>query len=432
MKKWDVSVIGGGLAGLASAIYLAREGMDVLLLEKSDQLGGRARTDEQADCLFNMGPHALYNKGAGSQILNELGVFPKGGTPNPNGVLISEGKLHELPAAPLSLIRTTLLTWREKKELVRMMFRLPKLDVTAFYPMSLEDWAKEHIAEERVRQLLFTLCRLSSYSNEPERASAGVLLRQLRLSAAGITYLHGGWQTIVNELRNQAVKAGVTIEIHSAVKEITGAARDLLVTLSDGRTIASRYVISTASPAATYRMVKNADRTRLAVWKETVVPVKAACYDLAVRKLPAPAVSFALHLEKPLYFSNHSKAALLTRDPEHSVVHVLKYLDSRQEQNPTQDQQELESFLDQLQPGWRREVIASRFLPSMTVSHGLVTTERGAVLEQEGPEVEEIPGLYVAGDWLTQNGLLADASLSSARAAAMKILQAKSKREVSV
>jgi phytoene dehydrogenase-like protein len=430
MKKWDVSVIGGGLAGLASSIYLARAGLDVVLLEKSDRLGGRAVTDQLGDCFFNLGPHALYKKGVGIQILHELEVVPKGGTPDSNGVLIHKEKAYDLPIAPLSLMKNSLLTWREKKELVRVMFRMTKLDVTSLYQVSLLDWANEHIKEERIRQVFFTLCRVSSYSNEPERASAGALIRQLRMSGGGVAYLHGGWQTIVDDLRNQAVKAGVTIELRADVKEISGVTPEMTVTLADERTIAARHVISAAGPLATYKMVRNAEQTKLAIWKETLVPVKAACLDVALKRVPVPAVSFALHLDQPLYFSNHSKVAALSGNNQHAVIHVAKYLHSREEQNPTLNQQQLEAFLDLLQPGWQQEVLTSRFLPSMTVSHGLVTTERGAVLLKDGPAVEEIPGLYVVGDWLAREGMLADASLSSAKTAAIQILQMDSKRGV--
>lgn len=51
-----VVIIGAGFAGLSAACTLAAEGMDVTILEKLDQAGGRARTLEEEGYLFDMGP----------------------------------------------------------------------------------------------------------------------------------------------------------------------------------------------------------------------------------------------------------------------------------------------------------------------------------------------------------------------------------------
>ncbi|MBP3370099.1 MAG: FAD-dependent oxidoreductase [Clostridia bacterium] len=48
MKKYDVAVIGGGFAGVAAAIAAARGGADVIIIEKSNALGGAA-----TNCLVN-------------------------------------------------------------------------------------------------------------------------------------------------------------------------------------------------------------------------------------------------------------------------------------------------------------------------------------------------------------------------------------------
>lgn len=42
MKKYDLVVVGGGFAGVASSISASRQGASVLLIEKSNCLGGSA------------------------------------------------------------------------------------------------------------------------------------------------------------------------------------------------------------------------------------------------------------------------------------------------------------------------------------------------------------------------------------------------------
>lgn len=41
---------------MAAAALLARDGMDVMVLERNDQAGGRARTWEKDGFTFDMGP----------------------------------------------------------------------------------------------------------------------------------------------------------------------------------------------------------------------------------------------------------------------------------------------------------------------------------------------------------------------------------------
>jgi phytoene desaturase len=55
MKK-RILIVGAGIGGLASAALLAREGLDVLALEKNEQTGGRARLWVEQGFQFDMGP----------------------------------------------------------------------------------------------------------------------------------------------------------------------------------------------------------------------------------------------------------------------------------------------------------------------------------------------------------------------------------------
>ncbi|MCP4357497.1 MAG: FAD-dependent oxidoreductase, partial [Chloroflexi bacterium] len=44
-KSYDVIIIGGGHNGLVTAVYLAKAGRKVLLLEQRETLGGAAATE---------------------------------------------------------------------------------------------------------------------------------------------------------------------------------------------------------------------------------------------------------------------------------------------------------------------------------------------------------------------------------------------------
>lgn len=51
-----ISIIGSGFSGLAAACFAAKEGHEVLVFEKNDTIGGRARTYKADGFTFDMGP----------------------------------------------------------------------------------------------------------------------------------------------------------------------------------------------------------------------------------------------------------------------------------------------------------------------------------------------------------------------------------------
>jgi len=133
--------------------------------------------------------------------------------------------------------------------------------------------------------------------------------------------------------------------------------------------------------------------------------------------LPRGQATFALGIDRPLYFSVHSAVARLAPSGN-AVIHAAKYLGSESAADPKAVERELEEMFDLVQPGWRDVVIERRFLPAMTVSHALVTAEQGGYGGRPGVEIPGIEGLYVTGDWVGPQGLLADASIASGKRAA--------------
>jgi phytoene desaturase len=68
-----VVVIGGGFGGLGTACLLAREGYDVTLLEKNDQLGGRASVLRDGGFRWDMGPSWYLMPDVFEQFFEQLG-----------------------------------------------------------------------------------------------------------------------------------------------------------------------------------------------------------------------------------------------------------------------------------------------------------------------------------------------------------------------
>jgi len=416
----EVVIVGGGLAGLTAAAYLARAGRSVTLYEKAGELGGRARTQSKAGFQFNIGPHALYKNGHGAQVLRELGILPKGGTPSASGAYaVRAGIKHPLPGGFVSLISTGLLTLAGKLETARLLAGFRRIDAQAWQSTTVRDWLDGEIRNPEVRELIESLFRLSTYTNDPQRQSAGVAITQLQLALTGnVLYLDGGWQTMVDGLRIAAVKAGAEIQSAMRVDKVVHGREVSGVELADGTVHAAGIVVLATPPAEAAALAR--ESAALRAWSDSNQAMEAACLDVALRHLPDPKATFALGIDRPLYFSVHSASASLAPSPG-ALVHVAKYLAPSQRRDAGEDQRELEELFDRLQPGWRDLVVERRFLPNMTVYNGAVAAGSGGLSSRPGPVVPGIEGLYVAGDWVGGAGFLADASFASGREVAARI-----------
>src|SRR5262245_49198589 len=218
----NVAVVGGGLAGLTAANYLARAGFNVTLFEKSRSVGGRARTEAEQGFHFNLGPHALYAGGAAIGILRELGVSFQGKLPaTSSGFAIDRGVKHTLPVGPFSMLTTGLLGLRAKLEAARLLGAIGKFDARGIERLSLREWAEREIRHPDARRLFQAFIRVSTYGDDPERQSAGSAIAQLQLAlASGVLYLDGGWQTLAHGLHDSAEKEGVKIGAGGRVKTV--------------------------------------------------------------------------------------------------------------------------------------------------------------------------------------------------------------------
>jgi phytoene dehydrogenase-like protein len=437
----DVIVIGSGIAGLTAAIFLAQAGQNVMVLEQSSSVGGRARTSVLDGFYLNQGPHALYLSGAGAKILNEIGIKFSGNSPPSSSYLVKNDTLYPQIQGILSILTTKLLKdLKSKIEAIRFFMSLRKMDFSKYHNITLNQWLIENIHSNDLAELIKTLCRVATYSRDSAVQSAGTALEQLQLAAsAGVLYLDKGWQTIIDGLMKVAKKAKIDIVTSNRVieiepipeKETSKQTESYIynskwkVLLSDGNSIISTKVIIATNPSVGSDLLKNIKTPNiLNMFNKNMVPVRAACLDVALSKLTRNKNQVAFAIDEPLYLSVHSLSADLVLEKDRGeLIHVMKYQSSFEIPNSERDKSEMEHFLDVVQPGWREFVIRQRFLPNMIVYNLLVTAAQGGIKGRPDPKISDAQGLYLVGDWIGKEGLLADASFASAKQAAMEIIK---------
>jgi phytoene dehydrogenase-like protein len=196
MAENRVTVVGGGLGGLVAAISAAEAGCDVLLMEASDQLGGRARSSEPP-YRANLGPHALYKDGPLWGWLQERDILPVHVPPALSGLRFRwQGEIRRTP--PLfSAIPVMRLRGRE-----------------APVDQSFREWAASH-TDERTAEMLSSAAGVHTFHHDPGELSAAFVWShtvRVLLSPPPARYPVGGWTALISALERRARELGVAIE----------------------------------------------------------------------------------------------------------------------------------------------------------------------------------------------------------------------------
>ncbi|WXA89846.1 FAD-dependent oxidoreductase [Pendulispora rubella] len=395
----------------------------VTLLERAERLGGRAASDDEKGWVLNQGPHALYLGGHAERVLRAMDV-PWDGMmfKSPNRFVELGGRVHPMPSGTLSMLASGLIGVGGKLELASVMNELAHDAGLEATPLAA--WVGR-VKNPEARAFLSGLFRVATYCADHERLSAAWALRQLRMTLAhGVTYLHGGWQSLVDRFAELARQAGVHIQTGVAPARIVREGRHLGVHLPDGGALVADAVVLAVGPRTAAALMP--DSASLARAATDAVPARAACLDVALRTLPKPQHHFTLGLDRADYLSVHSAFARLAPEGG-AVVHVARYL-AGEIVKPAAIRAELEGVLDRAQPGWRSHVAHTRFLPAMTVVNALpLASARGV---RTPVAVADVPRLFLAGDWVGDEGLLVDASLASAYRAADLAMEATTLRDV--
>jgi phytoene dehydrogenase-like protein len=420
--RTDVVVVGGGMAGLTAASYLARAGAEVTLFEKAPDLGGRAASRDVDDFLFNRGIHALYTGGATSRVLRELGITYGHGSPKET-FMLQGGQLYPFPATASQFLNKGWLDAGDKLGLARLFANVAMLKPHTVARVSVEGWLECNVRRPRLRLLMDAFARTLVYTTALDLVSAEVFVDKLRRTLRHpVHYIDGGWQTLVDALRCAAEQAGARIVSGTGVEAVehsNGRVRG--VRLRDGSLVGASTVIIATRPRDASKLVDGGAHPSLHGIVNNLVPAKLACLDVALSRLPSQRYPVVQDLDGPRFMTAQSLYSRVAPEGE-VLIYTFKQLDPASPGDQRENERDLEELLDVAQPGWREVLVKRQYLPRIEAVGALPTATGGGFAGRPGPQVPGLANLYLAGDWIGPEGFLADASTASARQVAQLVL----------
>lgn len=122
----SVVIIGGGISGLATAWWLHKASIDVLVLERDQRLGGTMQTREENGWLVETGPNsALETTPLFQTLFSDLGLTDQLVYANEvgnNRYILRGGVLHPLPMTPPAFLKSKLWSLPGKVRLLKEPF----------------------------------------------------------------------------------------------------------------------------------------------------------------------------------------------------------------------------------------------------------------------------------------------------------------------
>ena len=151
-----------------------------------------------------------------------------------------------------------LLPVRSRLAFAKVMTSLPRTATPDLVDLSARGWTEQVTGREDVIEVLQAFIRLSTYASDLDGLSADAAVAQLRLSTGGVTYLDGGWQSLVDGLVKAAHEAGVEVSQGGPVTGLEVDATRVRVSVGEGTVIARSVIMAPGGPDDVERLLPGA------------------------------------------------------------------------------------------------------------------------------------------------------------------------------
>jgi hypothetical protein len=231
---YEVIVVGGGIGGLGCAALLAKEGMKVLILERSSFLGGRATSFKYNGYLLDVGMHvmSLGDVSPTEEMLRRVGVKVH--------YTWTEGLDFYTPEGWKDITQYRRGSKEDDsnlKAIIQEIVSMPKEAMDALDDTSMKEWLGDRTDRKAIQDLFRMIAWWYGITDTKDLAASEILYEmkrslEKRHTLATGNQVVGGFKALIQSLKRAILKRGGEIRTDSEVSEVViekGEVKGILV-----------------------------------------------------------------------------------------------------------------------------------------------------------------------------------------------------------
>lgn len=265
--KYDVIIIGAGVAGLVAGSYLAKAGLKVLILEKNTNPGGYCVSFKRGPFLFDAGPHSLgscRNNGQIGKLIKDLALqkYLRLVRKDPSDIVVTKDFEIAFYADTKKTAQKLQTIFPKEKINIKKFFDLLQVPSIGFLYKELKEKTFDNLLlkyfnDKRLRTVFSILLgNLGIPARDASAFTSAILYREYILD--GGYYPIGGLQAFSDSIANRFEEYGGEIRYSCEVSKIivsNGIVKG--AELKTGDIYLSKYVISCCDASHTYHSLLN-------------------------------------------------------------------------------------------------------------------------------------------------------------------------------
>jgi len=264
LLKADVTIVGAGFTGLATAYELSKRGIQVIVLEAESNVGGLAAAFEVGGAKVDRFYHILFMTDRHAiDLLAEIGLGDRVISRPTNAGVYYANNFFKL-STPWDLLKFTALSFKDRIRLGRLILRARRLDHwSTLEDMTAHEWLRE-LGGESVYRIVWQPLLKGKFGDYAEQVSAVWFWNKLKLRSGTrggrgeerFAYIKGGFILFAETLADRIRALGGDIHLNCPAFTIQPHG-DSWKTTTPEFTVISKRVVATPALPLVAEMIRN-------------------------------------------------------------------------------------------------------------------------------------------------------------------------------